>query len=209
MPDARVAGTTDFGLPQRPSLLEDLSRRLLDEPSRLTYEREMLQHYIAMLETELRAARQVLDSLGDVSRPDTGTVKRAVRVTLAVYSGRPDPTWALSEREVEELRRLLDRGLRTPLREAPKPPGLGYAGFVIENEAGARGIPRRLQVYRGVATVTGAAGEWEPPRLYRDERRIEMWLAEQAVNRGHGDAMAHFGGPRVSGTPPGGPVVAE
>ncbi|MEW6347748.1 MAG: DUF4384 domain-containing protein [Thermodesulfobacteriota bacterium] len=58
---------------------------------------------------------------------------RQVKVTLHIYSGRPDPTWTLAPEKAEELMERL-RGFKSlpggvPEREFPVP---GYQGFTIE-----------------------------------------------------------------------------
>ena len=193
MLNRKVPGASNLGLPERPSFMEDLSRRVLDEADQLKYQREMVVHHIGMLETELRAARRMLESIDQALR--SGNAK--IEVTLAIFSGRRDPNWALSEREVEELRRLLDRGLRNPLKKPKELPGLGYSGFVIRNEAQVKGIPEKMDVYRRVITIVETERGREKLTHYEDVNRIELWLVEQAVNRGYGDAIEHFGGPSM------------
>jgi len=65
-----------------------------------------------------------LSAMRDVSwpvRPDTVTVE------ADLFSGRPNPTWALSPEEVEPLLALLRRLAPAPEREAPD--RLGYRGL--------------------------------------------------------------------------------
>jgi hypothetical protein len=173
--------------------MEDLSRKVQDEAGQLKYQREMVEHYIGMLETELRAARRVIESIDEILRAK----KAKVEVTLGIYSGRRDPQWALSEHEIEELRKLLERGLTTPLKKQQKLPGLGYSGFVIRNEARAEGIPDEMTVWRRVITVVQTERGRVKRMYYEDVNRIELWLAEQAVNRGYGDVLEQFGGPSM------------
>ncbi len=194
MLNRKVPGASNLGLPERPSFMEDLSRRVLDEADQLKYQREMVVHHIGMLETELRAARRMLESIDQALRAE----KAEVEVTLGVFSGRPDPNWTLSEREVEELRRLLDRGLKTPMKQQQKLQGLGYRGFIIRNEARVKGIPEEMEVYnRTIAIVETERGLEEKRTYYEDVNRIELWLVEQAADRGYGDAIEHFGGPSI------------
>lgn len=193
MLNRKVPGASNLGLPERPPFMEDFSRRVLDEADQLKYQREMVVHHIGMLETELRAARRMLESIDQALRAE----KAEVEVTLAIFSGRRDPNWALSEREVEELRRLLDRGLRTPLKKPKDLPGLGYSGFVIRNEGGIKGIPEKMDVYRRVITIVETERGREKRTYYEDVNRIELWLVEQAADRGYGDAIEHFGGPSI------------
>lgn len=57
-------------------------------------------------------------------------------VELDVFSGRPNPRWQLSEREVSELTRLTNP-LAPTARPAPTPPGLGYRGFRLQGSSSA------------------------------------------------------------------------
>ena len=193
MLNRKVPGASNLGLPERPSFMEDLPRRVLDEADQLKYQREMVVHHIGMLETELRAARRMLESIDQAMRAE----KAEVEVTLGVFSGRPEPNWVLSEREVEELRRLLARGLRTPLKQPKELPGLGYRGFVIRNEARVKGIPEEMEVYNRTIAIVETEREREKRTYYEDVNRIELWLVEQAADRGYGDAIEHFGGPSI------------
>ena len=193
MSNYNVPGALKLTLPERPSFMEDLSRKVQDEAGQLKYQREMVEHYIGMLGTELRAARRMLQSIDEALRVEGAKVE----VTLAIFSGRRDPNWALSEREVEELRRLLDRGLRAPLKKPKERPGLGYSGFVIRNEGRIEGIPEKMDVYRRVITIAETERGREKQTYYEDVNRIELWLVEQAADHGYGDAIEHFGGPSM------------
>jgi hypothetical protein len=193
MSNRNLPGASKLTLPERPSFMDNLSRKILDEADQLKFQREMMVHHIGMLETELRAARRMLQLIDEVRRVE----KTKVEVTLAVFSGRRDPSWTLSRREVDELRKLLDRGLSSPVKKPKKRPGLGYSGFVIHSEAGIKGIPEKMDVYSGVITIVEPERGREKQTFYEDVNRIELWLAEQAVSYGHGDVLEHFGGPSM------------
>jgi hypothetical protein len=98
-----------------------------------------------------------------------------VLVTLDVFSGRPNPSWALSTVEAEQLERRLE-GL--PRRHQPPPPGgLGYRGFTI---ARSQSLPE-VAVANGVVTIRG-----QPDSHFDDVHGVEGWLREQARAKGHG-----------------------
>jgi hypothetical protein len=135
-----------------------------------------------------------------------------VRVELDVYSGRPNPSWKLSQREIEELRTLLDASTEHPPDEGAQLPYLGYAGFIITSR-GEADLPDQIEVRSGVLIVTRERGitregsqsrgrkssDGEEPRdtrRYADTHRIEAWLLEQAEERGHAQTIAAMGGPR-------------
>jgi hypothetical protein len=66
-------------------------------------------------------------------------------IELDVFSGRPNPRWALDERVRQELVRLQQR-LAASRTTPPDPPSLGYRGFSFP-DAGAL-----VAVYRGFIT---------------------------------------------------------
>ena len=56
-----------------------------------------------------------------------------LKVSLAVFSGRPDPSWTLSDREEVELldRIAADPSIVVPVTESTLDPLTGYAGFLV------------------------------------------------------------------------------
>jgi hypothetical protein len=107
-----------------------------------------------------------------------------VRVELMVFSGRPNPSFQLTEGETEELVRrvsALPRGA-----DRPSPPGLGYQGFrVTADRAGE--WPARLTVVKGVCTTEDGGDSRE------DAGALEGWLLDLARRHGHGDLLDALG----------------
>jgi hypothetical protein len=129
--------------------------------------------------------------------------EQPVEVMLDLYSGRPNPTWTLSEHQVKELRELLAASMRERQGEkVPSPPALGYSGFTLANRRNVEGIPYRVKVYGGVLAVTLEKAEAPEARgrlvFYADRDRLEAWLLEQAKERGYGEAIEKMGGPKVN-----------
>ena len=90
-----------------------------------------------------------------------------VRVTLGIYSGRPDPTWTLAGAEAAAL----ERAIQALPEAAGSPPegGLGYHGFTV-----VRG-GSNLTAYLGTIWAGGSA----PQGVRRDpERTVERLLLE-------------------------------
>ena len=106
----------------------------------------------------------------------------AVEVLLDIYSGRRSPRWPLSASQIEELS---GRIANQPDAEPVEPPGLGYRGFIVRNNARDPRLPSELRVYNGVisATVGGAR------RITRDGAGVEDWLIAQAREQGQGEAL--------------------
>jgi len=65
----------------------------------------------------------------------------------ALYSGRPDPVWAVSRRDEATLKRIWARLLPHEGR-APQPPALGYRGCYVSSSRG------EWYAYGGVVTHT-------------------------------------------------------
>ena len=95
-----------------------------------------------------------------------------VKVTLGLYSGRPDPRWTLTDVEAASL---LEALAKLPgAVGAPPVGGLGYHGFTIERPDGS------------VIAFDGAVappGDGERPYLADPDRTIERLLLE--TSRAH------------------------
>jgi hypothetical protein len=124
--------------------------------------------YIADADLDAYCAEQVTQDLA----------RNTSLVTLRIFSGRPDPTWTLSVRQMTHLSNLIST--LTPL--IPVPPmmegGLGYQGFRVERL-------KDIEVRDPLFTFQGIV--WLGPRgdasaLIDPERRVERWL----LDTGHG-----------------------
>jgi hypothetical protein len=120
-------------------------------------------------------------------------------VQLLIFSGRPDPEWAV---EGDSLQELVDRA-RTAIGQepaySPQPGGLGYRGFIIRHQEDALELPRELSVFHGVVTThpSAQASHW------RDVSGLESWLMEQARGKGYGEILAAAGAQPPSDRHPG------
>jgi hypothetical protein len=77
-----------------------------------------------------------------------------VRVTIDIYSGRPNPTFLLDEAEAREIVRQLAAEPDTVTSEDISTGILGYRGMILEleeDQATKLALPRRLRVGGGVA----------------------------------------------------------
>jgi hypothetical protein len=98
----------------------------------------------------------------------------AVEVTLDMFSGMPNPRWLLGGASEQEFRSRLQSLPAAADREAPRPPGLGYRGFILSVGPGDGGEALgRVTVYRG--TVSHSGGEYEDMG-----RELEKWLLSTA-----------------------------
>lgn len=114
-----------------------------------------------------------------------------VEVMLNINSGLPNPSWELSQRQIEELRQLIEASRRERREEGREAPGLGYRGFIITNRGQLPGIPYRVRVYGGVLAVTETFEKERPrPIYYADTQGMESWLLKQAAKHGYPEDIA-------------------
>jgi hypothetical protein len=109
-------------------------------------------------------------------------------VTLEVYSGRENPSWAL---EGNALTEVTARARDLESAETAPPPSnvLGYRGFRIEHLG--QDLPDTLLIGRGVVTVVrGKEAEHRS-----DSAGLESVLLADAANRGYGDLLRAAGAP--------------
>ena len=100
-----------------------------------------------------------------------------MHVELDVFSGRPNPTWNLSQDEGRELTRL-HRQLPAQAPPTSLPEGLGYRGFRV---SGFQPF-QELVVWKNTVTAARA----EPPQQWHDANRsLEGFLLGTA--RAHVD----------------------
>ena len=110
--------------------------------------------------------------------------EEAVRVELMVFSGRPNPSFQLTEDETEELARRVAALPRGAVQ--PSPPGLGYQGFrVTSDRAGEE--PAQMTVLNGVCTSE------DGDDIREDTGGVEGWLLDLARRHGHGDLLEALG----------------
>ncbi len=105
---------------------------------------------------------------------DTGTAVPGERtaVSLGIFSGRPDPSWMLTDAQSAEL--SLRLGRLAPAFGVPQEGGLGYRGFSISTSAA--GKPDRILVaYRGAVAAPGPGS-----RSYLQDaaRSVERYLLD-------------------------------
>ena len=108
------------------------------------------------------------------------------RVTLNVFSGRPNPSWLLSENDDAQLtERLASLQILTEKRPSGIFGGLGYRGFSISRESDHAFGPMALTVHEGIADRQIAG-----PNMV-DTTGMEEWLAEQAAAHVAPEVMAY------------------
>jgi hypothetical protein len=93
----------------------------------------------------------------------------------AIFSGRPDPTWTLTEEQARRLEQLWHT--LGPLGgEPPVPPALGYRGCFTAGGDGAR----CLTAYGGAVTRAGVEGAAQSEARADDARAVERLVIGSA-----------------------------
>jgi hypothetical protein len=104
--------------------------------------------------------------------------KTAMIVEFDVFSGRPNPTWNLSEEETFELLEALQN--LPPADKLSRENGLGYRGFILSNPDRAGGLAPYIRIYDGIVTMINGHKQ-----SYKDVRNIEHRLLQQASDHGY------------------------
>ncbi len=109
-------------------------------------------------------------------RPQDGAQEAGgARVELDIFSGRPNPTWELSQEQERELRERIARLPRAQDGSFPNP--LGYRGItaVLSGPGGVDGGGESIRLFAGsVRHQTPGATIF----LNDADRQVERWLAE-------------------------------
>lgn len=114
----------------------------------------------------------------------------SLTVQLMVYSGRPNPSWELSESQSASLIDALSQGVREGSRVAqPAEPGLGYQGFLVTSGGGVSDLADQVVVNRNVVTTMGK----RTSEFFVDSGGAEQVLLRQAREHGHAGLLSALG----------------
>jgi hypothetical protein len=102
----------------------------------------------------------------------------SVSVRLLIFSGRPDPEWALSGAEQDAITSRVRQLSRGEPAEPPPAGGLGYRGFVVMI-AGVPDAPREVRVFRGLVALQQGTRTTHT----RDTAGLEELLLQDARRR--------------------------
>lgn len=99
-------------------------------------------------------------------------------IEFDVFSGRPNPTWSLSDEQIVEL---LGAFKDLPLTNKPcQEAGTGYRGFVILNPERLGGLAPHIRICDGVIAMIG-----DNKLRYQDVHGLENQLLLQASQHGY------------------------
>lgn len=107
--------------------------------------------------------------LGCVTPP---SAEEEMQVELDVFSGRPNPQWALTSQEVDQFIKLL-QALPQHQGEASTPEGLGYRGLIVTQPGETIDGYSQISIANSIVTVEHN-GELE--QLADKDRALEQWL---------------------------------
>lgn len=82
---------------------------------------------------------------------------------VSIFSGRPDPSWSVSEEIGSKLEKMYGELESHEGRTAPAPP-LGYRGAFLRDDAG-----HEWSAYRGVVTFNNSEARKDPTRTFERE----------------------------------------
>lgn len=98
-----------------------------------------------------------------------------IKVTLHIYSGRPDPTWELSDEQAREfIERVGKIEKRVPAESLERYGGLGYSGFTIDS-VGEKALGEKVGIYKG--SINLAHSDFN---LSDDNLELEQWILSTA-----------------------------
>ena len=115
--------------------------------------------------------------------------KKGLEVTILLFSGRPNPTYLLEDKNVlDQLKELLDKAKTNERFEKTTviTSILGYNGIVVDNPAKIHGLPARIAVHKGNIEVKNESKKF----LIDENKAIENLLIEQALEKGVIDEKA-------------------
>lgn len=95
-----------------------------------------------------------------------------MQVELDVFSGRPNPQWALTSQEADQFIKLL-QALPQHQGEASTPEGLGYRGLIVTQPGETIDGYSQISIANSIVTVEHN-GELE--QLADKDRALEQWL---------------------------------
>ena len=101
-------------------------------------------------------------------------------VHLDFFSGRPNPTWVLNDKEIDGFRNKF-KGLPTAKVKVDRAIRQPYRGFIVENRARIKGIPEFSIVANNIVSFKIK----KKITYFKDINNIEGWLFDQAKEHGY------------------------
>jgi hypothetical protein len=121
---------------------------------------------------------------GQAPPPSEPAAEEGIKVTVLLYSGRPDPTYILDSSALINLTRSNIADAQ-PVSDAAAqedviPSILGYKGILVESPAGRADFPARIAIHAGKMEVIDGTR-----RVLVDKNEtLEKTLLDEAIKRG-------------------------
>jgi len=105
------------------------------------------------------------------------------RVTIDVFSGRPNPTWEMTSEEAKRLLAMFRAvsSSKADLVSRATPPGLGYRGIVVTRLKGDETVPEETRVFNSILSIRKAGSI----SYHEDNAKIQEFFLSQAKAKGH------------------------
>ncbi|MDZ4719870.1 MAG: hypothetical protein SH847_15580 [Roseiflexaceae bacterium] len=103
-----------------------------------------------------------------------------MRAELQLFSGRPNPTWNLTQAQIEQFSTRLQA--LAEIRDGEADDGLGYWGIIVQaiTPTNGNGTMRQITISRGIVIVEQGGSR----RTYADSNReLERWLFQTSRNQ--------------------------
>ncbi len=108
--------------------------------------------------------------------------EQGLKVTVLIFSGRPDPTFSLTrDNEFQTVSSALEKAVENKSfrGETVIPSRLGYKGILVENISGVKGVPRSIAVRGRDIEIRN-----KHVLFLRDNGELERYLLEEAMKKG-------------------------
>jgi hypothetical protein len=108
--------------------------------------------------------------------------KRGLKVTILLFSGRPDPTYVIDNKDtIERIKTLIGSAKEHDKFEKPTviPSILGYKGIIVDNQAKISGIPAFVAIYKGNIEVKNETKKF----LIDEGSTLENLFLNEAIKR--------------------------
>lgn len=102
-----------------------------------------------------------------------------MNIEVRIFSGRPNPTWRLSQQESLEFIRMLKKVNKSNVKVLPKD-DLGYQGFFVIREQHDPGSFREVWIKGNIVLLKK---DIRKIAYLDDNRRLERWLLASAKTR--------------------------
>jgi hypothetical protein len=103
-----------------------------------------------------------------------------MHVVLDIFSGRPNPSWELSQEQSSEfLKKISKLKTKENFHADSSKYELGYRGFIVEEEANFAQKSRRFEAYNGIINVVENNSSYA---LEDKGYSVERWLLQTAHN---------------------------